>query len=46
MHARGLGDLLHHAVLGLKLSALSEPEIRSSTEAMLACLMAVTEPAG
>ena len=44
MTARGLGDLLHHSIMGLKLSSLGEAEIRNSTAAMHACLMAVTEP--
>jgi AcrR family transcriptional regulator len=44
MTANGLGDLLHHSIMGLKLGSTTLEEIKCVTAAMLACLMAVTEP--
>lgn len=44
MTPRGLGDMLHHAIVGLKLSSTTQDEIESATATMLSCLMAVTEP--
>lgn len=43
MTPRGLGDMLHHAIVGLKLSSTSREEINSATATMLSCLLAVTE---
>lgn len=43
MTPRGLGDMLHHAIVGLKLSSTTREEIESATTTMLACLMAVTQ---
>jgi AcrR family transcriptional regulator len=43
MTPRGLGDMLHHAIVGLKLSTTTREEIESATATMLSCLMAVTE---
>lgn len=44
MIPRGLGDMLHHAIVGLKLSSTTREEIESATATMLSCLMAVTQP--
>ena len=40
---RGLGDMLHHAIVGLKLSSTTREELESATATMLSCLMAVTQ---
>ncbi len=40
----GLGEMLHHSIMGLKLSTTTSEEIESATATMLACMLAVTEP--
>jgi len=35
--------MLHHSIMGLKLSTTTSEEIESATATMLACLMAVTD---
>ncbi len=41
--ARGLGEMLHHATLGLKLSSTSREQIETVVATLQACLIAVTE---
>ena len=41
--AKGMGEMLHHSIMGLKLSTTTSEEIESATATMLACLMAVTD---
>ena len=43
INARGLGEMLHHAILGLKLSTTSREEIETVVATLHACLVAVTE---
>ena len=42
--AAGMGEMLHHSLMGLKLSTTTSEEIESATATMLACMLAVTEP--
>ena len=41
---RGLGEMLHHSIVGLKLSTTTRAEIESVVATMHACLMALTAP--
>ena len=41
---RGLGEMLHHAIMGMKLSTTTRTEIESVVDTMLSCLMALTDP--
>lgn len=44
--ARGLGEMLHHSIVGLKLSTTTREQIDSVAATMLACLLALTDPDG
>lgn len=41
--AQGLGEMLHHAIMGFKLSTTTREEIESTSATILACLLAVTD---
>ncbi|HCS18290.1 MAG TPA: hypothetical protein DIW45_11480 [Erythrobacter sp.] len=41
---RGLGEMLQHAIMGMKLSTTTRTEIESVVDTMLSCLMALTDP--
>ena len=43
MTPKGLADMLHHAIVGLKLSSTTREEIGSATATMLSCLISVTQ---
>ena len=44
--ARGLGEMLHHSIVGLKMSTTTREQIESVAATMLACLLALTDPDG
>ncbi len=44
--AKGLGEMLHHSIVGLKMSTTTREQIESVAATMLACLLALTDPDG
>ncbi|MXP08984.1 TetR/AcrR family transcriptional regulator [Pseudoblastomonas halimionae] len=44
--SQGLGQMLHHSLIGLKMCSSCPNDLESTTSTMLACLMALTEDAG
>ena len=44
--AKGLGEMLHHSIVGLKMSTTTREQIESVAATMRACLLALTDPDG